>query len=253
MLVAVLGPGDATPATTGRRSSTARTSPAGTPGWAGRTRRRKSSASTRIRRRSTPSSKWTANRRSASPARSSGPSRRKKEYENYHFKLEFKWGEKTLAAAREGRARQRPALPLRRPARRRRHLLDASQELQIQEKDCGDYWSVAGGIVDVEGRAKTARAASSTRKAARSSPCRQETARIIKNPDNEKPTGEWNTIELMAVGGTSVHIVNGKVNMVLTNSRHIVDGKEDAADQGQDPDSVRRGRGVLPQHCRSGR
>jgi hypothetical protein len=25
-----------------------------------------------------------------------------------------------------------------------------SQELQIQEKDCGDYWSVAGGIVDVE-------------------------------------------------------------------------------------------------------
>jgi len=38
--------------------------------------------------------------------------------------------------------------------------------------------------------------------------------------------GEWNTIELLCVGGTSVHIVNGKVNMILTNSRHVVNGKE---------------------------
>ncbi len=30
----------------------------------------------------------------------------------------------------------------------------------------------------------------------------------------------------MTVGHTSVHIVNGKVNMILTNARRNVDGKE---------------------------
>src|SRR5207237_10425125 len=49
--------------------------------------------------------------------------------------------------------------------------------------------------------------------------------RIIKSVTNEKE-GDWNTIELLTVGGTSVHVVNGKVVMVLTNSRHVVNGKE---------------------------
>jgi len=50
--------------------------------------------------------------------------------------------------------------------------------------------------------------------------------RIVKSPDNEKPTGEWNTIELYTVGQTSVHMVNGKVNLILTGSRHKVGDKE---------------------------
>ena len=50
--------------------------------------------------------------------------------------------------------------------------------------------------------------------------------RIVKSPDNENPTGQWNTIELYTVGQTSVHLVNGKVNMILTGSRQKVDGKE---------------------------
>ena len=33
-------------------------------------------------------------------------------------------------------------------------------------------------------------------------------------------------IELFAVGQTCVHVVNGKVVMILTGSRHKVDGKE---------------------------
>ena len=39
--------------------------------------------------------------------------------------------------------------------------------------------------------------------------------RCIKQPDNEKPTGEWNTVELIAFGEDSIHIVNGKVVMRL--------------------------------------
>ena len=39
--------------------------------------------------------------------------------------------------------------------------------------------------------------------------------RCIKQPDNEKPTGEWNTVELITLGDDSIHIVNGKVVMRL--------------------------------------
>jgi hypothetical protein len=39
--------------------------------------------------------------------------------------------------------------------------------------------------------------------------------RCVKQPDNEKPTGEWNTVELIAFHNDSIHIVNGKVVMRL--------------------------------------
>ena len=61
----------------------------------------------------------------------------------------------------------------------------------------------------------------------------QQIASHIKDPDNEKPSGEWNTIELLTVGQTSVHVVNGKVVMVLTNSRHMVKDKETPLTKGK--------------------
>jgi len=44
-------------------------------------------------------------------------------------------------------------------------------------------------------------------------------ARAIKALDNENPTGAWNTVEVLCLGGKCVHVVNGKVNLVLTNPR----------------------------------
>src|SRR5690606_9425219 len=45
--------------------------------------------------------------------------------------------------------------------------------------------------------------------------------RCIKNPDNEKPTGEWNTVELICLGEEAIHIVNGQVVMRLRGPRRI--------------------------------
>jgi hypothetical protein len=150
------------------------------------------------------------------------------EFENYHLKLEFKWGDKKW--------------PPRDKAVRDSGLLYhcvgehgaqgsfwmRSQELQIQEKDCGDYWSVAGAIVDVEGERKGDKGPIIYKKGGTkfTVPSPGIGNRIVKNPDNEKKTGEWNTIELYVLGPKSVHVVNGKVNMVLTGSRHVVGGKE---------------------------
>lgn len=47
-----------------------------------------------------------------------------------------------------------------------------------------------------------------------------------KYPDAEYTSGEWSTIDLYCFKGTSVYVVNNKVNMILHNSRHWVDGEE---------------------------
>jgi hypothetical protein len=152
----------------------------------------------------------------------------KNEYENYHLKLEFKWGEKKWP----------PRLKDVRDSGLLYHCVGKhgaaggnwmrSQELQIQEHDCGDYWSVAGGIVDVEGFRKDGKGAITYKKGGDkfTVPSKGTGSRIVKAPDNEKPSGQWNTIELLTVGQTSVHVVNGKVVMILTGSRQMVDGKE---------------------------
>ncbi len=153
----------------------------------------------------------------------------KEEFENYHLKLEFKWGEKRWPP-RENAVRDSGLLyHCVGPHGAAGSFWMRSQECQIQEKDCGDYWSVAGAIVDVDGERKDGKGPVIFKiGGARYTVPSKESGgpRIVKDPDNEKPTGQWNTIEVFASGQQSVHIVNGKVNMILTNSRHIVDGKE---------------------------
>ena len=156
-----------------------------------------------------------------------------KEYENYHLKLEFKWGEK----------RWPPRETVVRDSGLLYHCVGPhgagggfwmrSQELQIQEKDCGDYWSVAGAIVDVEAEMKGKLLVYKKGGEKVTVPNKKSGPRIVKSPDNEKPTGQWNTIELLTVGDTSVHVVNGKVVMILTGSRHMVEGKETPLTKGK--------------------
>jgi hypothetical protein len=50
--------------------------------------------------------------------------------------------------------------------------------------------------------------------------------RIITNLEKEKPHGEWNTVEVICWGDSSIHIVNGKVVMRLYNSRKVENGQK---------------------------
>jgi hypothetical protein len=147
----------------------------------------------------------------------------KDEFENYHFKLEFKWGEKKWPP-REKAVRDSGLLyHCVGPQGAQGSFWMQSPECQIQEKDCGDFYSVAGVIVDVEGERKGDKGPITYKKGGQK--FTGTTSRIIRDQDHEKP-GEWNTIEVMVVGDKAVHLVNGKPNMVLTNIRRKVDGKE---------------------------
>jgi hypothetical protein len=150
-----------------------------------------------------------------------------KEYENFHLQLQFKWGSLTWGQ-QKGKKRDSGLLYFAVG----NHGADygawmRSQEFQIQEGDCGDYWGVAGGMEDIMAIKKSDNeyvydpagqlyTFSATSKTGR---------HCIKRGDSEMPSGEWNTLDLYCHGDTSVHVVNGKAVMVLLHSQQMDNGK----------------------------
>jgi Domain of Unknown Function (DUF1080) len=114
-----------------------------------------------------------------------------KTYDNFHLVVEFKWGEKKFAP-REDRPRDNGILYYVVPEDK---VWPRSIECQIQEGDCGDFWLIDSVTVVMDGT--------------RTAPTKN--TRLIKKKDNEKPTGEWNRIEVIANNGKCTHIVNGVV------------------------------------------
>ncbi len=150
------------------------------------------------------------------------------EFSNYHLTVEFKWGVNKIASFKD---RKRDSGVLYHAVGP--HGVDAkawmrSQELQIQETDCGDYWGVAGGIFDIPAiKDDKGRFVFDEKGTILTFKDNSEVGRrCIKNPDAEKPTGEWNTIELYCMGDSSIHVVNGVVVMRLYHSRQLENGNE---------------------------
>ena len=122
-----------------------------------------------------------------------------KEYDNYRLRCEFKWGTKKWPP-RENAVRDAGILY---------HCVgpdkvwNKSLELQIQEGDTGDMWLTGG-----EGGAPSLTVLGKT----------YTGGRVVKWADYEKPSGEWNTVVVVARGDKIQHWVNGKINMVGTNA-----------------------------------
>jgi hypothetical protein len=102
-----------------------------------------------------------------------------------------------------------------------------SQEFQIEEGNCGDYWGVAGAMEDVPVLKKSdSEYVYNSNKAMQTFSAVSKPGRhCIKQGDAENPTGEWNTLDLYCHGDTSVHIINGKVMMVLYHSSQSENGQ----------------------------
>lgn len=149
-------------------------------------------------------------------------------FTNYHLQLEFKWG----------KLKWHPKRTAKRDSGLLYHAVGdhgadggfwmRSQEFQIQEGDCGDYWGVAGGIADVPAIKQSGEKFVYTR-GAELLTFREKGPNgrnCIKDPDAEKPTGEWNIIDLYCFGDTSIHVVNGQVTMMLYNLRQLENDRE---------------------------
>src|SRR5436190_5631442 len=152
-----------------------------------------------------------------------GELRTKAAFKDYHLKLQFKWGEKKWPP-RDGPTTARDSGLLYHV-----HAAPGAQgrtwarsiELQIQEHDVGDLYAV-GSTIAV--RSKVRPGTGTTSPVYDYDPAGEwfffsqshgSSGRCVKQPDNEKPSGEWNTVELICFRNDSIHIVNGQVVMRL--------------------------------------
>jgi hypothetical protein len=150
------------------------------------------------------------------------------EFDNYHLQLQFRWGD--LKWPPRKKAKRDSGLMY---AAVGKHGADGgfwmrSHEFQIEEGNCGDYWACAGAIADVRSKRTTDSTFVYDKSAdpVTFSTTSRSGRNCIKSPDAEKPTGEWNTIDLYCYNGTSIHVMNGTVCMILTNSRQAEGDRE---------------------------
>ncbi len=150
-----------------------------------------------------------------------GELRSEESLENYHLSLQFKWGGKKWPP------REKPETPrdsgllyhAHSKAEDESRNWSRSIELQIQQGDCGDLYSI-GSAISVRARFdKSLKSPAYVYDPKGTwtffSQIPGQSGRCIKSPDAENPTGEWNTIELVCVGPEAIHIVNGQVVMRL--------------------------------------
>lgn len=146
------------------------------------------------------------------------------EFGNYHLRLQFKWGEKKWAP-REQAVRDSGLLyHVHGEPGRSSGVWPASVELQIQERDCGDLFAIltrttvaARPVTGPDGR--TLYHYDPAGAPTEFMQVRPIGNRCIRLADHERPQGEWNMIELVCIGGDSLHIVNGQVVMRLKDAR----------------------------------
>ena len=159
----------------------------------------------------------------------------KDEFENYHLQLQFKWGEKRWYPREEDKRDSGLLYHAGGEHGAGSGFWLQSQEFQIQEGDCGDYWAVATSVVDVTALLDAdsnyvydprGELTAFGRDTPAGSHC-------LKFPDSEKTSGEWNTLDLYCYGGTSWHVVNGTLSMKLENSRQEIDGTSSPLTKGK--------------------
>jgi hypothetical protein len=114
-----------------------------------------------------------------------------KSFTDFHLVVEFKWGEKKYPP-RENVVRDNGICYYVVAADK---VWPRSVECQIQEGDCGDFWLIDSVTAIVDG--------------VQQGPTKN--TRVKKKTDSEKPTGEWNRVEVIAIKGKCTHIVNGVI------------------------------------------
>lgn len=149
-----------------------------------------------------------------------------KEFENYHLRLEFKWGDKKYPPRKD-------------------ELMDSgilyhsigaegswggvwmkSFECQVMEESTGDFICVDTTYADIPAVRESPDKRYKYLKGAESITFSTKRSYCEKDQDHEKPVGEWNVIEIYTMGNESMHVVNGKINTRAFNLRYLENGME---------------------------
>lgn len=141
-----------------------------------------------------------------------------KEYENYHVRMVFRWGEKVYTKFNSGLLYNSYG-----PFGAGLNVWMSAVEFQLCTGKMGDAYCMGKSSVEV-----TAAASADSKSYIYNNSSKPAVfgegfpaKNCSKQTDYEKSAGEWNVIDLYCVGRTAVHVVNGKPNMVTTNIGRI--------------------------------
>ncbi|HEY5510619.1 MAG TPA: DUF1080 domain-containing protein [Prolixibacteraceae bacterium] len=147
----------------------------------------------------------------------------KKEYENYHLKMVFRWGEKVFKQKNSGILYHSFG-----PFGEGLGVWMSAHEFQLCTGKMGDSYCMGNSyfeipaVKDPDGKNFRYSADGTKSQFGGTFPAKN----CAKKSDQEKHAGEWNVVDLWCFGRNSVHVVNGVVNMVNYNSGSIdKDGK----------------------------
>jgi len=153
----------------------------------------------------------------------------KKDYSNFHFRAQFKWGEKKWAPRTELIRDNGILYHCNGEHGAFWNVWKQCLEYQVQETDMADFIALAGTAADIpatfDGKEwvydVNAKPFAEQNVQTKQSP-RGRVAH--KEGDYEKPHGEWNTLEIYTLGREAVHLVNGQVVLSLKDAVHKVNG-----------------------------
>ncbi|MDR2862834.1 MAG: DUF1080 domain-containing protein [Puniceicoccales bacterium] len=138
-------------------------------------------------------------------------------FENFHLKFQFRWGEKKWAPRKD--APKRDGGLLYHAFGEHGFFMKTwmhSAQFQIQEGDVGDFFPL------FENKAFKSDVPFENRRYTPGAKLQTRVGGVTHSKDyNEKPNGEWNTCEIIAMGADVVHVLNGQVVNVLRNLRYV--------------------------------
>jgi hypothetical protein len=152
----------------------------------------------------------------------------KRIYSDYHFKTEFKWGEKKYEPRLDAKRDNGILYHAYGEHGKMWNVWMSSQEFQVQEADMGDFFALMGPAMDIRAAYRFQEGEEEwiydPNAEVKSFGHGSNAGRCRRGMNAEKPHGEWNTFELICKGDTAIHVVNGKVVMRLYKSRYFVNG-----------------------------
>jgi hypothetical protein len=144
------------------------------------------------------------------------------EFSNYHLRWQFRWGNRKWEPRLHDKRDSGVLIHCVPPHGAFWNVWMRSLECQVQEGDCGDFIPLAGAVADL-------RIPAGPRKGRPNfAPDGVLTSGIDyarHSASEEKPHGEWNTMEIYAVGDDAVFVVNGIPIMVIHKTREKDGGK----------------------------
>jgi hypothetical protein len=156
----------------------------------------------------------------------------REQFTNFHFRVQCKWGEKRWPG-RANVARDSGILYCSVGEPNPHTGWMTSVENNVMEKGIGQWWSVNGAVIDVEGEWITPEMElwvpyKKEGKGEKNVVYKKGAARITPAPANgitppfdvEQVFGNWNTIEVIFWAGQCLHLLNGQVNLVANHPRY---------------------------------